>query len=472
MDKINKIFKLKVLDDSVYFKITFLLWGLVHSVTLGQYVTSYASPIIILWGGLLVIKTIFIDRVNLSNKYLILVYAFLASYVVTIFLNRDLNFLGNTKTLIWGVIMMIALFVNDYDKNKEEVLNDICRISRAVVIATLIISGIALIQFFFNINFWSPRVDGRPMPQGYYAARLWGIYIDPNQACNVAIISMMLSLVVYIKNTLLNRKLLIFNIVVQYIYLVLSGSRGGEIGFIFASIVLMYLVVVYIIKDKIKGIASRMIIGFVLSFIFTFGLISTFPETRKALSIVPNTTYKMKQSIDNISSGNKDKDKEKDKDKDKGNLTVERPDATGSNGRIELWTDGFELSKKFPMFGVGDRNLMIKAQELMPESSITDQYVHNGFLHMLISGGIVAVVIMLILIGIVAVIAIKKIIFNKKYNEEYYVYSSISILIGSILITTIFLTEIFYQNSFTASILWIFMGYLVYLNKNEDFTCE
>lgn len=464
MEKINKIFKIKILDDSVYFKVTFLLWALIHSLSLGQYVTSYASPIIIVWGGLLVIKIILIDRMNLSNKYLILVYAFLASYVVTIFLNKDLNFLGNTKTLIWGVIMMIALFVNDYDKSKEEVLNDICRISRAVLIATLIISAIALLQFFFNINFWVTRVDGASIPQGYYAARLWGIYVDPNQACNVAIISMLLSLVLYINNTLLNRKLVIFNIIVQYIFLVLSGSRGGEIGFIFALIVLLYLVVDYLIKDKIKRLAFRMIISFILSFIFTFGLICTFPATRKALAIVPDTTYKIKQNIDSISSGNKDKDI--------GNLTVDRPDVAGSNGRIQLWTDGFKFSRNAPIFGVGDRNIMIKAEELMPGSSITKQYVHNGFIHMLLSGGIVSVIIMMIFISIVGFIAIKKIIFNEKHNKEYYIYIIMAILVGSMLVTTIFLTEIFYQNSFTASIFWIFMGYLVYLNRNEDFTCK
>lgn len=466
MDKINKVFKAKILDDSVYFKVTFLLWALIHSLSLGQYVTSYASPIIILWGGLLVIKIILIDRVNLSNKYLILIYAFLASYVVTIFLNKDLNFLGNTKTLIWGSIMMIALFVNDYDKNKEEVLNDICRVSRAVVIATLIISGIALVQFFFNINFWVTRVDGPSIPQGYYAARLWGIYVDPNQACNVAIISMLLSLVLYINNILLNRKIVVFNMIVQYIFLVLSGSRGGEIGLIFALIVLLYLVVSYLIKDKIKGLGYRMVISFVLSFIFTFGLISTFASSRKALSIIPNTTYKIKQNIDNISSGNKDKDK------DTSPLTVDRPDVAGSNGRIQLWTDGLEFSKNAPVFGVGDRNIMIKAEELMPGCSITKQYVHNGFLHMLLSGGIVSVMIMLTFIAIVAFIAIKKIIFNEKYNKEYYIYSTMAILVGSMLVTTIFLTEIFYQNSFTATIFWIFMGYLVYLNKNESFSCK
>jgi len=470
MDVINKIFRFKLLEDSVYFKVVFLLWALLHSLSLGQYVTSYASPIITLWGGLLVIKTLFIDKIILSNKYLILVYAFLIAYLVTIFLNRDLNFLGNIKTLIWSVIMMIPLFVNDYNNDKERILNDIYRIARVMVIITLIISGISLLQFFFNINFWVRRVDGPLIPQGYYAARLWGIYVDPNQACNVSIISIALSIILYINNKLLNKKILVLNIIVQYLFIVLSASRGGEIGLIFMLIGMLYIFIEYLSRDKIKNSTFRTIVSVILGVILTLGLMTTLGSTRKTLALVPSATYKIKQNMENISEA--DKEKAKDKEKEYNSITVDRPDANSSNGRIELWTDGFKLSKEFPIFGVGDRNIMVMADKLMPGSSITKQYVHNGFLHMLLSGGIVSVIIIMTFIAIVAFIAIKKILFKQKYSKEYYSYSVITIMIGSILLTTVFLTEIFYQNSFTATIFWIFMGYLVYLNKNESFTSK
>lgn len=470
MDLIDKIFRFKLLEDSVYFKVVFLLWTLIHALSLGQYISSYGSPIMIVWGGLLVIKTLFIDKVWLSNKYLILVYAFLAAYVVTIFLNRDLNLLGNIKTLIWSVIMMIALFINEYSKDKEKVMTDIYRISRAVVIATLIISGIALLQFFFNFNFWVRRVDGHLIPQGYYAARLWGIYVDPNQACNVSIISLALSVVLYINNKLLNRKILILNIIVQYLFIVLSGSRGGEIGLVFMLIGIFYIFIENLAKEKVKKLEIRVLTSLFVAFIFTFGLISTFGITRKALAVIPGYTYRLKQNIDDMSGV--DKGKENEKENEYNSITVERPDTNSSNGRIQLWTDGFKLSKNAPIFGVGDRNIMVMADKLMPGSSITKQYVHNGFLHMLLSGGIVSVVIIMSLIINVAFVAWKKIIYKEKRNNEYYSYSIITIMIGSILLTTVFLTEIFYQNSFTATIFWIFMGYLIYLNKNEKFTCK
>lgn len=460
MNLIEKFFKIKLLNDSVYFKITFILWALMHYLTLGQYITSYASPIIILWGGLLILKNLFIDKTQFPKKYYILIFAFLFSYVVTIIWNRNMNILGNIKTLIWCAIMMLGLFINDLKKEKEEIINDISRIGRAVILSTLIISLISLILFFFNINFWMSRVDGWKIPQGYYAARLWGIYVDPNQSCNVAIISIALSGVLLITKKKLNKFILICNIIVQYELLVLSGSRGGEIGFIFLLVSILYLFIENIIKKKINKKVIRIILSMFLSFILTLMILGTFKVNRKLLAFVPKAIHNTVEVTE-------------DEKKQSLNITVERPDMKSSNGRIELWTDALKLSKQIPIFGVGDRNIMLVAEQKMPGSSISTQYVHNGYLHMLLGGGIVAVIIMMIIIGDIVISILRK-VFNKyKYSDEYLIYSILSAMIGAMLITTVFLTEVFYQNSFTATILWTFMGYIIYFNKNEIlFTCK
>ncbi|ASW43550.1 O-antigen ligase family protein [Clostridium isatidis] len=461
MKTLQKIFKIRILEDSVYFKITFLLWALIHSLALGQYVTSYASPIIILWGGLILIKLLLIDRVDFSRKYFILIFSFLLAYLVTIVINRELNLLGNIKTLIWQSIMIIGLFINDYRKDKKQILMDIDRIGRAVIIATLIISAISVLQFFLDISYIVTRVDGRSIPQGYYAARLWGIYVDPNQSCNVAIISLALSVILLLRKTLLNKVLLISNILIQYSLIVLSGSRGGSLGLIILLIGLFYLVFDRKFKDKNNAINSKKLISLILSIILSVALVATFRITRKTLALIPEIGYSISESIIN---------KQNDKDENKSNnITIDRADVESSNGRIELWTDGLKLSKKFPIFGVGDRNIMAIAQKLMPGSSITKQYVHNGYLHMLLSGGAVSLLIMMFLLGDIAISALRNIVNNKKHDNDYYVYTILTSMIGAILLTTFFITEVFFQNSFTAAILWIFVGYIVYLNKKEKF---
>lgn len=462
MNIIKNMFKMKILDDDVYFKVVFLLWSLVHYLGLGQYVTSYLSPLILLWGGLLVIKVIFFDKISFSKKYTYLIGLFLLSYIVTIFINRDLNFIGNIKTLIWQIIIMISLFINDLNKDKEQVLKDIFRISRAIVIASLIISSICLIQFFFNINFWINRVDGARIPQGYYAARLWGIYVDPNQSCNVAVISLALSGVLLLSKNMLSKFILILNIVVEYLLIVLSGSRGGNIGFLVIIMGVLYLVIEKLFRANVKAITFRTIISLSLSFVLGLALLGTQGITRKTVALIPEMSYKgFDKGSDEFIDGKNPSSNT--------HITVERPDTETSNGRIQLWKDGLKLSKSFPIFGVGDRNIMIVADKVMPGSSITKQYVHNGYIHALLSGGLSGLLLIIILIMHLGITCIKNILNKDQYNSEYYIYSLMSIMIASILLTSIFLTEIFYQNSFTAAIFWIFAGYLVYFNKNNNF---
>ena len=446
MSFLKTFFNFRFINNSMYLKIAFILWSLIHSITLGQYITSYISPLLIVWGGLIVIKNIFIDKPRFDKKYYLLIVMFIFSYIITIFINRNMNFWGNLKTLIWTSILMLGLFINDFKKSIEDIFNEISKIGLVIITISLIISLISIWMFFFDINFLINRIDGTKIPQGYYAARLWGIYVDPNQSCNVAIISIALSLVLLLLK--INRFVLIFNIVVQFELIVLSGSRGGEIGLIFFLIGLFYL----FFEEKINKIYQNKIVIRNLSLIFavicSILIIMTFKINRKILSYVPST---VQSSIEGTVSQK---------------IIVERPDKKTSNGRIELWIDALNLSKQIPIFGVGDRNIMIVADEKLPGSSISHQYVHNGYLHMLLGGGIVGFTIMMALILLIVIRTSSK-IFNKRvFNKEYIILGIIASMIGAMLVTTVFLTEVFYQNSFTAIIIWIFMGYTIYLNEN------
>ena len=108
MDIINRIFNLGIFRDSIYYKIVFVLWTLLHSLTLGQYITGYFSMPIIVWGGVLVLRNILAKKLYVNKIILFLMCAFLSSYVITIFLNRNLNLMfyhNNHKFLV-------ELFIN------------------------------------------------------------------------------------------------------------------------------------------------------------------------------------------------------------------------------------------------------------------------------------------------------------------------------------------------------------------------
>ena len=85
---------------------------------------------------------------------------------------------------------------------------------------------------------------------------------------------------------------------------------------------------------------------------------------------------------------------------------------------------------------------------------------------MLLSGGLMATIIMMIFIGIIAIKAIVIFFGKNRYKQNYYIFSIISLLIVSLLIASMFLTEIFYQNSFIATTYWVFLGYISILSNS------
>lgn len=458
MNKIKDIYNIGILRDSVYFKIFFLLWALVHNFSFGQRYTGCLSPIVLLWGGILLIRNIFNYKARISKILMYLIYAFLASYVITIIFNRNLNLVGNTKTLIWASIMTLVLFITEYSDKDKKVYRDINIISKVLVVIIFIISISAIVMFCLDISYFTERVDGKLIPQGYYAARLWGIYVDPNQASSVALIALILSVVLIVQRKVFNKIFLTISIIIQYIFIILTGSRGGEIALIFVLIGLGYLLFDYILRNSFRNDVIRAIISLIIGIIITAGIVISFDGSRKLLSYIPKATVKTQQYIHQttgIQSG-----------EHLGNVTVERPDATSSNGRLTLWKDGLRLSKFSPIFGFGDRNIPLKAAELTPGSSLEKQYVHNGFIHMLLSGGLMATIIMMIFIGIIAIKAIVIFFGKNRYKQNYYIFSIISLLIVSLLIASMFLTEIFYQNSFIATTYWIFLGYISILSNS------
>ena len=99
VDIINNIYKSKLLNDSVYYKIVFMIWALVHTLSFGPRITGYLSPIILLWGVLILFRNLVLKKNILRKSYLYIIFAFLTSYVITIIINKSLNIIGNTKTL-------------------------------------------------------------------------------------------------------------------------------------------------------------------------------------------------------------------------------------------------------------------------------------------------------------------------------------------------------------------------------------
>ncbi len=445
MDLLNKVYSFKLLSDSLYYKLAFVLWALIHNTTIGQYFTSYFSIIFIAWGLLLVLKQLFSNKAYLSKLQLGLIYAFLASYGLTIIANYQHNLIGNSKTLVWQIILIFIMFFIDKQKDEKQVVNELKTIARFVVLTTFILSFISVVTYFLRVEIWINRVDGTLIPQGYFQGRLWGIYVDPNQGAVIAMVSMLCSLMVL---PIKNKYLKVFNIfafIIQYLFMLLAHSRGGELGLIFFLFGIFYMIA---LKRKLK-----MVFSIILAIVLSMSVYLSLNFQRKIVSeIAYSPIFDSIANSFNESTGGG------------GSVNPDRTDTDSSNGRVELWLDGIELFTKAPVLGFGDRNISYYAGEYLEDSQLAKKTIHNGFLHMLLSGGLLSLSIMIVFI-IISTINALKVFFNKELTKSTALINYLSIGLIVLLATAMFLTEIFYQNSFLAVMFWLFLGYNTYLTN-------
>ena len=444
------IFQFKIFKDSIHYKIVFLIWALIDTLTVGQKITKYFSTVLIIWGVILIIQNIINNTRKINRVTLVAIIIFLTVYTVTIVINRENNLIANIKTLIWQSIMMLVLFVIEEYKSKADIINDVLKICRIVVKVSFIFSIVSILLFLLNIKYIDTRVDGVNIYQGYHYARLWGIYVDPNQASVVAQVSIMTSIILLIYRKEKKYKLVIFNIIVQYIYIVLAASRGGEISFIIVLFLIGYLFIDY------KFILNKITLS-IISLVVALLIILSASPTRALLVIIPEVSTKVRNEISentkfNITNANE-------------NIIVDRRDLDSSNGRITLWKDGLRLIRFSPIIGFGDRNIPIKAAEYTPGSTLENKTVHNGFIHLVMSGGVIALISMGILVFSAVKKSIRILLRSRMKNKDFYIINSTSVIIGILLCTSIFLTEIFYKNSFSSTAFWIFLGFNMYLSN-------
>ena len=92
------------------------------------------------------------------------------------------------------------------------------------------------------------------------------------------------------------------------------------IGFLFSSIVLGYLLLDYLLRNKITKDILRRCTAILISIVVSGLLLISEAPTRKVLSIIPNSINKLKDEVGNESES----------------IDIERNDLTSSNGRMVL----------------------------------------------------------------------------------------------------------------------------------------
>lgn len=197
-----------------------------------------------------------------------------------------------------------------------------------------------------------------------------------------------------------------------------------------------------------------------------------------AIKVVSVSTSEFKKwQYEHIISSDKDKtDAQKEKDKQKLEIGRQSNDINGdvSNRRFAIWGSGLEIFKTKPLTGVTFRNYVPYAEDKLPDTYLVNNdfiefhSMHNSFVDILVSQGILGVVIIAAYIILVLVLIFKN--FFKFKGEKYKYNTALLSIIAPIFASMMFYSETFYMNTGGAFLFWLALGYLIQsvTSKNSE----
>lgn len=494
----EKIIELFFKYPVAYFSIFFLYatrsqFYMINNI---QIYDSIIHNLLIFWGLIIIFYYLITNR-NIFNNEKKFLFMWIASSVITIFVNIFQIRFDSIRSAILTTIVIIT-FLNSY-KILRERYNDVIVFKYVFypsIFLKFISSIISLGMYFYNISIFV--ISELPSPYTYgiryvslgndtYNLLLYGTFFSPNKEVMQAIPLILISMYILLnKNKVVNifeRIILSIFIIIEYIVVSLCNSRGALYSITAVFILYIAIIVIKRVRGKNTVSIKRIFMLIISLCIMLLGYSGVKVMSATAVSNVEYKRYVYEKINGNIVERSEEeiknnvkyekyrgkifeynpadkKDKTEEKIKDKIVIDKEDSGEELGNGRISIWKETLRLYIKKPVFGIGQgMNTEFAKKFDFDEFPILNAGVaiHNSYLALLLSQGIVGVIIVSLWISNLLIRFLKF-----ELNNNCIEFSIMHISLYFILIVSLFLDVIFIRDEFTQLIMLFNIGYLIY----------
>lgn len=450
--------------DGIYEKVDLIFKLLFLSVSLLSYnsfahgtpITSVLIVIMVAFAGLLLIYKLFNWRHFIKNRFLWLIFAFLASYALSTLVNYKYGLWEPLKTAVWISMQYLLLFATDDRKTVngyKKQLNTVFAFYSVYIVFANIVS-----LFLLIIRYSSEKSDFKTYGgaiAGFTRGRLWGVYTDPNVGAVMTVIAVFIAIYfLSIASKKWQKTGLIISIIINFLYISFADSRTSFVAIAVAGTVAMYMLL--FIKKSVKKPALRQVMCLSLALLITFGCLVS-------LKLV-KTGYKRGYEL--LMQALQASDEEMEQFESAFDSRENDISSDVSNQRFDLWGASIEMFLKTPVVGTSFENFAAYAKENIPESFlIKDKEVpfdrfHNMLFDILAAQGIIGIAIFLTLAATSGITAVKRTIKSLK-TENAVLYICMLGLLLTALCGAMFTSDLVYINTPVAAIFWYALGIIL-----------
>lgn len=403
-----------------------------------------------LLGVLLGLYNFFVKKAYLFVRKIEYLIIFFAMNIITSLLVMKYGFSTNIKNLVVFFIYFFAIYpiFQNFSREKSRILFNV--FFSVITVANTVGVFLSLVQFFMLIGYRVFDYKGLLIRQGFVESRLFGILASPNY---LSIISLIIIIYLWMRLSALNKivkTLAISSIVLNFAYIVLSGSRTTYICLVVASF--LYSLIKFEYSNKAKSFVTVLL---------TVGLVFLSYNGVKYSSDLYLKAHSAEIQL------NKEKG-------ENNHLTLERTDTSEeniSNNRFAIWQSTASFIPKRPLFGYSAGNWYELGKTYDASAYIIKEHylTHNGYLELLFYNGILGFLPFAAFMISFIWASIKKFLKDKKDKITDNELVSGLLMTVVILISNLFLSSTLYGISLLGCILFMISGYYFsVISKTRD----
>ena len=403
-----------------------------------------------LLGVLLGLYNFFVKKAYLFVRKIEYLIIFFAMNIITSLLVMKYGFSTNIKNLVVFFIYFFAIYpiFQNFSKEKSRILFNV--FFSVITVSNTVGVFFSLVQFFMLIGYRVFDYKGLLIRQGFVESRLFGILASPNY---LSIISLIVIIYLWMRLSALNKivkSLAISSIVLNFAYIVLSGSRTTYICLVVAAF--LYSLIKFEYSNKAKSFVTVLL---------TVGLVFVSYNGVKYSSDLYLKAHSAEIQL------NKEKG-------ENNNLTLERTDTSEeniSNNRFAIWQSTASFIPKRPLFGYSAGNWYELGKTYDASAYIIKEHylTHNGYLELLFYNGLLGFLPFAAFMISFIWSSIKKFLKDKKNKILDNELVSGLLMTVVILISNLFLSSTLYGISLLGCILFMISGYYFsVISKKRD----
>lgn len=437
----------------------YTLFTLLYNFCYVSRIMNYvANGILVVWGLIFLVHDLLGKRLVSSHRLLIPFISFLAVYVISVLINVRHGFFENGYLFLLCLVEFFVLCSYDLSAAKDDVLREIKCIALTAIAASFPLSAGSLVLFAGKM-----KVKAYGNTYGFVQGRLYGFYTNPNSGSMVAFFSIALAIMLMIIWKGRFKKLLITNILVQFLYLALALSRGSQAALIVFGLFFSFFLSMR--RLRVKDIRRRIAAGLGVAILSVTALGLALEVSRLGLSYIPETVSYVEKVIEK-------------KPASIAPVPIERDYSKGFFApRSTIWRAGLSLFLERPVFGVGYHAIPSRIKPYLSkqlQSHISIGGLHNNYLQVLVAVGAAGLLAYLFILAVLNATYVRYLLdCLRRRRFPFALFGCITGLSTALFIYNLVESKILLDNCIVSTMFWVFSGYALYFClKGEDKKAE